>query len=100
MWLLLRWQKRPTWRGSVLLGALFVLEAYFYATIRFLVLLAIPLVAFTIWRQRPARPLLHAVLLFAPLLLVLFWLRPASPPVFGSLLDYYKGRGEQISVHI
>lgn len=96
LWLLLRWQKRPSRLGSVLLGLLFVVEVYYYATIRFLVLLAIPLVALVLWRKRPPHGLFHCVAIFAPILFLIIWLRPASPPVLGSLLAYYKGRGEQI----
>ena len=96
VWLLLRWQKCPTYGVSLFLGALFVLEAYFYATTRFLVLLAIPLLLLTLWRKRPANPHFHAAIVFAPLLLFLLSMRPSSPPVLGSLLEYYQGRGEQI----
>ncbi|MCL5107700.1 MAG: glycosyltransferase family 39 protein [Chloroflexi bacterium] len=96
LWLWLRWQRRPSPEIAFLLGLLFVAEAYFYATTRFLVLLAVPLVAVTLWRQRPASALTQAGLVFLPLVLFLAWQRPAAPPVLGSLLSYYNGRGEQI----
>jgi hypothetical protein len=96
LWLWLRWQRQPKPEVALALGALFLVEAYFYATIRLLVLLAVPLVGYTLWRKRPPSALTQAALIFLPLLIFLTWQRPTAPPVVGSVLAYFNGRGEQI----
>ncbi|MHB1132384.1 MAG: hypothetical protein ACYC4L_08360 [Chloroflexota bacterium] len=95
-WLLLRWQKHTNLALSGALGLLFVAEAYYYATIRFLFPLVIIVVVLTMWHKRPTAGPLHVALLCLPLVALLIWQRPASPPVLGSLLAYYNGRGEHI----